>query len=420
MATPEKTPETQKIFAFPGRNSTIDERLRFILQEENMSAANLHKELCEKTPVKRAYETVLSWVKKREDNTEPQIYISDIRALAELLRVNTLWLATGEGPYRDLDYYLRECGFEEPERKKIRSKKELRQHLSCIHYSNIPLYISDFDPSVYTGSVTLSPDTELTDFILARYDKKLKDGSGYYNLLTTVLNTSNYGLFPDWMISRFSSKGTKTLRMYYVRDSSMSPLLNESDLAVVNTDFQLYRIKQFLKTNHVYAFVSAFGYVFFRKVQINYNFTEVTLTGENCEPETVPLSEISVLPNAEKLVDDEMFFSYLELPPPVKEKIERCVKDKIPLDNTSGAMFETYKRLSKNQEYKDYIKQDSEKQKQEKRNLELQDIPRYKKLFLIGEVVYRRESLKPEADPAYTSFSSLFNNFRTIDSCIDD
>ena len=145
MATPEKTPETQKLIAFPGRNSTIDERLRFILQEENMSAANLHKELCEKTSVKRAYETVLSWVKKREDNTEPQIYISDVRALADLLRVNTLWLATGEGPYRDLDYYLRECGFEAPESgQRKNSDSTFHAFITAIFLYTYPILIPLF------------------------------------------------------------------------------------------------------------------------------------------------------------------------------------------------------------------------------------------------------------------------------------
>ncbi len=402
MTPPENAPEP-KFTIFPGRNSTIDERLRFILQEENMSAATLHKELCEKTPVKRAYETVLSWVKIREDDTEPQIYISDIRAMAELLRVNTLWLATGEGPCREVFDFMKNSGY----KWAARSKKDLEQHLLSIHHCNIPLYISDFDPFVHTDSVFLSPDTELTDFIMVRYARNLADNSGHHILLRNILNTCNNGLFPDWMISQIAGIGSKFLRMYYVRDNSMSPLLNESDLAVVDTHFDPGSIRKFLKTNHVYAFVSVYGYVYFRRVQINYNGSSVTLTGENCEPETVPLSDITTLPNAEKLLDDAMFFSYLELPP--------CTKENITREKTAAELFRKHEELLKYPEYQDYEKQNSEKQEKEKRHLELQEIPRYQKLFLIGKVVYRRESLKP-SDMAYSSFSSLFDDFKSIDS----
>lgn len=424
MTPPENAPE-QKFTIFPGRNSTIDERLRFILQEENMSAATLHKELCEKTPVKRAYETVLTWVKKREDDTEPQIYISDIRAMANLLRVNTLWLATGEGPCREVFDYMKHYGNE----RKVRSKNELAQHLLSIHHCNIPLYISDFDPFVHSGSVFLSPDTELTDFILARYARNLVNNSGYAYLLRHILDTCNNGLFPDWMITQITGIGPKFLRMYYVRDNSMSPLLNESDLAVVDTCFDHGSVRKFLKTNHVYAFVSVYGYVYFRRVQINYNGSSVTLTGENCEPETVPLSEITTLPNAEKLLDDEMFFSYLELPPYLQKRKKDTANLSLPnhetrspgiggtiiiSDDTAKELFQKHEELLKHPEYKDYEKQNSEKQEKEKRHLELQDIPRYQKLFLIGKLVYRRESLKP-SDMAYRAFCSLFDDFGSID-----
>ena len=406
MPPTENTSETKKNSVIPGRNSTLDERLRFILQEENITASTLHKELSEKYQIKRAYETVLGWLKKREDNTEPLIYLSDIKAIAKILRINTLWLATGEGPHRELFDFLKKAGYELPEEKKIQTKEELKQHLLCIHYDNVPVYVSDFDPFIHSDTVFLSPDTELTTFIMARYGKNLAENSGYHNLLINALNTSNPGLFPDWMISRLSPKGADFLRMYYVRDNSMSPILNESNLAVVNTDFDHLDIRKYLKTNHLYAFVSVFGYVFFRRVQMNYNGTAVNLLSENCKEETVPLSEITTMPNSATLLRDAHFFSYLELPPVVKNNLK-----------PSDELARMYEKLLQNEEYQGYQKLDLYKRNQGKKNLELQDIPRYQKLFLIGEVVYRRESLGVVGDPAYSSFAAIFNNFRTIDNC---
>lgn len=419
---PENTPDMKQNSVIPGRISTLDERLRYMLQAENKTASTLHKELSEEYGIKRAYETVLGWLKKRDDNTEPLIYLGDLKAIANILRVNTLWLATGEGPCRELFDFMKHSGHEQS----IWSKKELEQHLLSIHHCNIPLYISDFDPFVHSGSVFLSPDTELTDFILARYAKNLANNSGYHILLRNILNTCNNGLFPDWMITQITGMGNKFLRMYYVRDNSMSPLLNESDLAVVDTCFDPGSIRKFLKTNHVYAFVSVYGYVYFRRVQINYNGSSVTLTGENCEPETVPLSEISTLPNTKKLLDDEMFFSYLELPPVTQEELSQKNTANLSLpkqetrspgiggtiiisDDTAKELFQKHEELLKYPEYQDY-----DNQKKEKGHLKLQDIPRYQKLFLIGKLVYRRESLKP-SDMAYSAFCSLFDNFGTID-----
>lgn len=393
--------ESGKFPEIPGKGSTFDERLRFCMAEKQETATNLHKKLSEGFQIKRGYETVLGWLKKRENVNEqyPAIYLNDAIALAKIFNVQPLWLLTGEGPHRELRDFIRESGYEQPEELKIQRKEDLIKHLSCIQYGYIPVFISNFNPFIYTDSVILCPNTELAPFINARFSRTLTKGSGYHNLLVNALNTSITGLFPNWMLSRFSPNGVDYLRMYYVRDSSMAPELNEGDLAVVNTYFPSFR-KINLISNHVYAFVSIFGYVFFRRVQLNYNGTAVKLLSANSQTaEDVPMSEIDTLPNSSTLLQDAKFFSYLGLPPIVREKIK---------STKNNELAKAYNYLSKNEEYQNY-------EKVFKEHNDLLEIPKYKKLFLIGHVVYRKEALPSAIDPAYSSFAAIFNNFETID-----
>ena len=380
----------------PGKNSSFDERLRFCLDQQGRTASDVHKYFTEQMHQGKGYETVLNWTKKK-NNEEPQIYLKDAVNLANFLNVEPLWLLTGNGPYQTSNISLEE------NTKKNLSIDEIRHHLQAIDFDYIPIHVSYFNPfichdfdSLYYAPLT--PNTSLKYFIETRYGDIIKKVGIYGDLLRFVLHTSISGIFPNWFLKRIS-ESKFNLRMFYVTDDSMSPMLNEGSLVIVNTQPQylpqfgcfpqiykdvVHQKKIIFKNNGIYAFVSLFGKVFFRKVQTNCNGTSIKLIAEKgVGEEVVSLSEIGLLPENKIMLDDVKYFICLGLRSNDKYQIEFDQSD------------EMYKK------YNGYEK--------------LSDMPEYQKLFLIGEVAFVKPSLPAQVDPAYRAYSDMINNIEGLE-----